>query len=261
MRRGTFNVRGLILEEKREQVAVDFENYNLDVLCIQETHLRGTSTLKLKGEKGKSLKLFYTGPETDSHHGVGILVESNRKILFNRINDRICYVKLVEENVAVICAYAPTNSNTRDNQDKTKEFYTALNDIVNNFPRNYQIFVAADFNCQIGTYHLEHPELIGQFYKGNKRDENSSYLRDFLVQNQLVVNNTKFKHKLAHRTTWECSNRYRYNPVRNQIDFILCKRKTFPSVSNSRSYNGFKTKSDHRLVISDIPKIKWHRIL
>ena len=100
MQIGTFNVRGLILEEKREQVAVDFENYNLDVLCIQETHLRGTSTLKLKGEKGKSLKLFYTGPETDSHHGVGILVESNRKIIFNRINDRICYLKLVEENVA-----------------------------------------------------------------------------------------------------------------------------------------------------------------
>ena len=82
MRIGTFNVRGLILEEKREQVAVDFENYNLDVLCIQETHLRGTKTLDLKREKGKSLTLFYTGPETDSHHGIGILIENKKKAFF-----------------------------------------------------------------------------------------------------------------------------------------------------------------------------------
>ena len=82
MRIGTFNVRGLLLDEKREQVAVDFENYNLDVLCIQETHLRGTDTLNLKGEKGKSLKLFYTGSETDSHHGIGILVENKKKNIF-----------------------------------------------------------------------------------------------------------------------------------------------------------------------------------
>ena len=105
-----------------------------------------------------------------------------------------------------------------------------------------------------------HPELIGKYYKGNKVDENSEFLLDFLIQNQLTVTNTKFKHKLAHRTTWECNNKYRHNPVRNQIDFILCKSKTFPSVTNSRSYNGPKTSSDHRLVICDIPKIKWHRI-
>ena len=63
MRIGSFNARGLILEEKQKQLAEDFENYNLDVLCIQETHLRGTSTLNLKREKGRSLKLFYTGTD------------------------------------------------------------------------------------------------------------------------------------------------------------------------------------------------------
>ena len=51
MRIGTFNVRGLILEEKQKQIAEDFEKYKLDVLCIQETHLRGTSTLNLKGKR------------------------------------------------------------------------------------------------------------------------------------------------------------------------------------------------------------------
>ena len=51
MRIATFNVRGLSLEEKRQSLATDFYNYRLDVLCIQETHLRGTKTLNFKGDK------------------------------------------------------------------------------------------------------------------------------------------------------------------------------------------------------------------
>ena len=159
MRIGTFNARGLLLEEKKQHLAQDFLNYKLDVLCIQETHLRGTSTLDLKGEKGESLKLFYTGSEADSHHGVGILVENNRKVLFKRINDRICYIKLIDKLITVICAYAPTNSNTRENKANTEEFYQALSDTLNSIPSRYQTFIAADLNSQIGSYHLEHPEL------------------------------------------------------------------------------------------------------
>ena len=150
----------LLEEDKKKQFATDFENYKLDLLCIQETHLRGTSTLNLKGKKGKFLELFYTGPENHSHHGVGILIEKNKKAFFKRITDRICYVKLIDEKVAVVCAYAPTNANTKDNDNNTKEFYAALSDTVNSFPSKYQIFIAADFNSQIGSFHVDHPGVI-----------------------------------------------------------------------------------------------------
>ena len=76
---GTFNVRGLLEEDKKTQLATDFENYKLDLLCIQETHFGGTSTLNLKDKKVKFLELFYTGPKDHSHNGVGILIEKNKK--------------------------------------------------------------------------------------------------------------------------------------------------------------------------------------
>ena len=260
MRIGSFNVRGITLDEEKQSIATDFNNYRLDVLCIQETHLVGTKTLELRGEKGNKVRLFHTGTDRNRYHGVGIIVDSNRKALFKRISDRICFVKLIDCNVVVICAYSPTNQNTKENPENTQNFYSALNDTLNSFSSSTQVFIAADFNSQIGTHHKDYPELIGRYYKGNKVDKNSEFLINFLLQNQLVVTNTKFKHKLAHITTWECNNKYRYNPVRNQIDFVLCKSRTFSSVTNSRSYNGPKTSSDHRLVICDIPKFKWHKI-
>ena len=174
MRIATFNVRGLSLEEKKQSLATDFEKYKLDVLCIQETHLRGTKTLNFRGEKGNKVKIFHTGAETDSHHGVGIVVDYNRKTLFKRINDRICFVRLLDSNIVVICAYSPTNQNTRANSNNTNNFYLALNDTLNSFFNNTLVFIAADLNCQIGIHHKEHPELIGKYYKGNKVDENSA---------------------------------------------------------------------------------------
>ena len=256
----SFNVRGLTLDEEKQSIATDFNNYRLDVLCIQETHLEGTKTLEFRGIDNNKVRLFHTGSDKHKYHGVGIIVDSNRKTLFKRISDRICFVRLLDCNVVVICAYSPTNQNTKENPSNTYNFYSALNNNLNSFSSSTQVFIAADLNCQIGIHHRDYPELIGRYYKGNKVDDNSEYLIDFLLQNQLVATNTKFKHKLAHRTTWECNNIHRYNPVRNQIDFILCNSKTFSSVTNSRSYNGSKANSDHRLVICDIPKFKWHKI-
>ena len=36
---GTFNVRGLMKEQKQEFLARDIDNYNLDVCCLQETKI------------------------------------------------------------------------------------------------------------------------------------------------------------------------------------------------------------------------------
>ena len=259
MRIGTFNVRGILIDDKKADLATDFKRYSLDVLCVQETHIPNTNLINIRGEQGNKIKLYHTGTEEDSHHGVGIAVDVDRKVLFKRINNRICYVKLLDNNTTVICAYSPTNDNTRKNPKETENFYTALNDTLNNFSKKEQIFIAADFNAQVGIHHKDYPQSIGKHYKGHKRDENSKFLINLLTQNQLIVTNTKFKHKLAHTTTWECNNRRKY-PVRNQIDFILCKTNTFFSVTNSRSYSGTRTSSDHRLVICDIPKFKWHKI-
>ena len=67
-------------------------------------------------------------------------------------------------------------------------------------------------------------------------------------------------HKLSHRTTWTAPMRQfntkdgsvRRNPIRNMIDYIITRKNIKHCVTNSRSYGGIETDSDHKLVMADI---------
>ena len=47
MRIGTFNVRGVIDKVNQNILLEDLKNYNLDILTLQETHIRGTKKIEL----------------------------------------------------------------------------------------------------------------------------------------------------------------------------------------------------------------------
>ena len=53
---------------------------------IQETHLRGTGIETITSNEGKQYSLFYTGPEDNSYHGIGIMVSSCMNPSFQRQN-------------------------------------------------------------------------------------------------------------------------------------------------------------------------------
>ena len=50
----------------------------------------------------------------------------------------------------------------------------------------------------------------------------------------------------------------RKNPVRNQIDYIIVRNQHRRFITNSRSYNGINTETDHKLVKMNM-KIEWHK--
>ena len=75
-------------------------------------------------------------------------------------------------------------------------------------------------------------------------------------RNELNITDTLFDHKMAHRTTWICpehiqdhedkDGNIRRNPYRNQIDCIMTRTQYKILVTDSRSYAGFETSTDHR---------------
>ena len=83
----------------------------------------------------------------------------------------------------------------------------------------------------------------------------------------LLLTNTLFQQKKAHRTTWEApfrnfitrSGEERRNPVRNQIDYIITRAEHRKFVTNARSYGGIWTDTDHKLVMTKF-KIEWYKI-
>ena len=77
MKYATFNVRGLLTEEKQSTLADDLEKYGVDIAAIQETHRRGTDLIQLKSSGERKFNLFYTGSDTNSYHGVAIAVREN----------------------------------------------------------------------------------------------------------------------------------------------------------------------------------------
>ena len=86
-------------------------------------------------------------------------------------------------------------------------------------------------------------------------------------EHKLILTNTIFNHKKCHRTTWEAPFRNfttkkgeeRKNPVRNQIDYVITLIEHKKFVTNSRSYGGIYTDTDHKLVKTTL-KVEWHKI-
>ena len=96
-------------------------------------------------------------------------------------------------------------------------------------------------------------------------NSNGEHLQ-YAKENDLVLTNTIFPHKLSHRTTWtsiERNNNHlssdgtvRRNPYRNQIDYILTKTLHKKLLLNSRPHSGISTPTDHNLVKTKI-KLDW----
>ena len=91
----TLNCRGLKRKQDEESLANDMQSYKLDIIAVQETHLKGTGvkTIQTTDEKLK-YDFFYTGSEDNIFHGVGIGISQDLKPQFKRICDRICMVTI-----------------------------------------------------------------------------------------------------------------------------------------------------------------------
>ena len=85
--------------------------------------------------------------------------------------------------------------------------------------------------------------------------------------NELILTNTLFQHKKSHRTTWTAPFRNfitrtgeeRRNPVRNQIDYIITRKLHRGFVTDSRSYGGIRTNTDHKLVKASF-RVEWYKL-
>ena len=65
---GTLNVRGLTSKTKRECLDELFADYNLDVLCLQETETKNEETIQ---QKNSTLHLLSSSTH---HYGLGFAV-------------------------------------------------------------------------------------------------------------------------------------------------------------------------------------------
>jgi|GEM_PF-4699558 len=242
---------------------MDMKQYKIDILAVQETHISETGIYDIETSEGYKYKLYNSGKKYEDrtndrfYCGVGFVAKENYKVAFTPISDRICFMTFLDEQGnkhKIINAHAHTLPNSEKDPRIRQIFYDELENIINTVGQSEILTVVGDFNAKTGTGYELYKENMGKFGKGNL-NSNGEYLLNFANNNQLILTNTLFNHKMAHRSTWVCPERnitIRKNPIRNQIDYILVRIKHRKEIMNSRSYAGINTDTDHRLVIANL---------
>ena len=207
---GTLNVQGCREESKQRNIIDDAFKYNLQILGLTETHVKdeGTTTINAKRDNkiSRTYQVFFSGIEdTNTFSGTGIAIEDSLHPRFKRISDPIATAncKLDEKHhVNIIVAYAPTLIKSEKDSQIRKNFYCQLEQVTSKQRKNkHLLLVLGDFNAKTGSGHTLYPENIDKYGKGHI-NSNGEYLLDYAKDNHLVITNTLFPHKLAHRTTW-----------------------------------------------------------
>ena len=146
--------------------------------------------------------------------------------------------------------YAPTSSATDDVVD---EFYNQLQDTLDTASsKRDAVFVIGDFNAKIGAGHCHEEENSVGLGERNKRGDN---LVDLCISNDHVVANTLFQQHPRRLYSWQSND----GKTRNQIDFILVKRRWKSSVRISKTLPGADIGSDHQLLFANI-RVKLKRV-
>ena len=209
------------------------------------------------------------------------MVEHDLKPSFKQISDRIVQAEIQLDNrkLYAISVYAPTLSQSEKQPETREDFYQELESAIKKIPNRDICVVLGDFNAKTGSGWRDYPSVMGRFGKGHINN-NGIALLELLQANNMILTNTCFRHKLAHRTTWEAPERFTSNskdengnykpllgpdnlprrqPFRNQIDYIAVKQQHKRFVTNSRSYSNFKTDTDHKMVKMTI-KLEWYKL-
>ena len=136
LRVGTFNCRGIKQELKKKNILHDLECYKLDILTLQETHLKGTGVISITTNSGKQYDFYYGGIDENTkgriNGGVGIIIDKDLKAEFKPVTDRICMatIQIGKRKHTVISAYAPTLPVSENDPEVREKFYSDLDSVV-----------------------------------------------------------------------------------------------------------------------------------
>ena len=94
---------------------------------IQEHHLKGTGVIEIRSTDNKDIyELFYTMPNDNKHHELGIIVTKDVKADYKEITEQICVttIKLEKQNrnLKFIFTHAPRLEVSERDEISEKKF-------------------------------------------------------------------------------------------------------------------------------------------
>ena len=255
---GAWNVRTLLSDvdgsdgprRRTALVALELERYNIDIAALSETRLSGEGSI-VEGEGQGGYTIFWRGyPEGQIRmHGVGLAI---RNSVLKSVTESPTYISerlmtlrvpLVKgEFMTIISAYAPTLAADEDIKD---EFYSSLDQCLNETNKNDKIILLGDFNARVGKRSDIWRGVLGRHGVGNM-NANGLRLLSLCSEHNLLITNTAFRLKDKYKTTW-------MHPRSKQwhlIDYVIVRQVQQMETLSTRVMRGADCWTDHRLVMS-----------
>ena len=236
---GTWNVRTLHQLGKLENAIVEMEKHKLNMMGVGEMRWTGSGSTNKDGY----LVLFSGG---DTHTaGVGMIIDKKYAagvMGFLPISNRVMIVKIEGKpfNLAVIQAYAPTSDHS---EEDIEQFYEDMEKAHQQVKSTDILVVMGDMNAKIGKGKVEN--YVGEYGLGT-RNERGERLLEYVIEKDLTIANTNFQQPSRRLYTWKSPG----DVFRNQIDYIMTRRRYRNSVKDCRTYPGADINSDHCLLVS-----------
>ena len=142
-----------------------------------------------------------------------------------------------DRNATIVSAYAPTMTNPEENKET---LYSQLKGTLRYSPSTDKLLLIGDFNARIGRENDKWPSALGKYGIG-KCYSNGELLLALCTEFDLIVTNTMFKQKVAHKTT-RTHPRSRH---RHMIDLIITRCST-------RTMRGANCGTDHQMLRSRV---------
>lgn len=236
LRIGTWNLLGATSLEKRLIVDEFSRQHQLDVLCIQESHLY-TQLLETPRYK------WMLGPQQPGRasRGCGFLINKQLDIApeFKIYSANLCHLALTLPKVSkvhfILCVHRLSEGNPGSSIEAGH-----LLSIIRNLMTIGEVLVCGDFNSHLGKELLQSEQTsIGPILCHQVSNSNGNILFDLCQQLDLHVSTTSHHHSTL--TTW-----YRSSGV-SQIDHVIVPTLASYQIKNLRGH--WTRYSDHKLLV------------
>ena len=232
---GTWNERTLYQKGKLANFFQEIKQIGISILGISEVRWLDTGQLS-KNE----YTVVYSGNCEKHTNGVGIIMTSEiakSMIGFWPISDRAMLTKLDAKpfKIAVIQVYVPTQDHS---EEEVEACYEQMNNALKYVKSDEMRIIMGDWNAKVGREKLQ--GVTGGFGLG-EMNERGKRLIEFRQENSLVITNTTFQQNARRLYILKSPG----NIHRNQIEFILIRKRFQNAVKNAKTYPGADINSDH----------------
>lgn len=225
----------------------EMKKYKIEILGLSEVKKKGQGTKQL--DDGYVLRYSGIPIGRMAVEGVGIITTpeiETRVIHWEAINSRLITVDLqLEETVTVIQIYAPTENSAADDKEA---FYEELQKTADKArERTKHIMIMGDWNARVGNEPERGFGVLGAYRGEPTLNNNGERMIHFCIENQLMIGNTFFNHKMIHKYTFEAEER----GVRSIIDYIVFDRAMKYATHDIKVIRGAEAATNHYLLIAD----------